>query len=426
MNFYSELKHNMRLAKADQEYKKRSNETLTKALEENKFACVCLKAEKFELALKHFENSFQTIQEQLEIQSTNILMNIGNFYAQQKQHQKAVEYYKRVVNQSPYFDESQKVPIIHFCSKINSFEAFVDAHTNLACLLTNLDKPEEAYEYCLKAIQLQPNNYEAQINFGDLLRQLGRQKEAIDHTWKQIVQISDQGYQEPKKIDVKSIPIEQNDLVNVICMKWGTKYGPDYVNKLYNGFKRHCTRQFNFICVTDDPKDLQNGIITRELKKGWTGWWGKATLFMDYYEYPPGKLFFIDLDMIITGNVDEIMDYKGAFGILKTDEIACEKQNKNGYNSSIVIWNNREVFKRIFTELDSNWKNIQKFIVRFDFWLEMIVENADFLQDIYPTQISDFVFECKEQVPQNTRIVTFPRMPKPDSYPAEWIKEKWI
>lgn len=58
MNFYSELKHNMRLVKADQEYKSRSNENLTKALEENKFACICLKAEKFELALKHFENSY--------------------------------------------------------------------------------------------------------------------------------------------------------------------------------------------------------------------------------------------------------------------------------------------------------------------------------------------------------------------------------
>lgn len=64
--------------------------------------------------------------------------------------------------------------------------------------------------------------------------------------------------------------------------------------------------------------------MTRELQKGWKGWWGKATLFMDY-NYPPGKLFFIDLDMIITGNIDEILGYNGEFGILKTDELACEK-----------------------------------------------------------------------------------------------------
>ena len=27
----------------------------------------------------------------------------------------------------------------------------------------------------------------------------------------------------------------------VICMKWGTKYGSEYVNRLYNMVKRHTT-----------------------------------------------------------------------------------------------------------------------------------------------------------------------------------------
>lgn len=92
------------------------------------------------------------------------------------------------------------------------------------------------------------------------------------------------------------------------------------------------------------------------------------------YDYPPGRLFFIDLDMVITGNVDEILNYNGEFGILKTDDIACEKANKNGINSSIMVWKNREVFKRVFEELNANWKNISKFIVRFDFWLEMMIQ----------------------------------------------------
>lgn len=46
---------------------------------------------------------------------------------------------------------------------------------------------------------------------------------------------------------------------------------------------------------------------------------------MDYYEYPPGKMFYIDLDMIITENIDQIMEYNGPFAIMKTDELACEK-----------------------------------------------------------------------------------------------------
>lgn len=73
-------------------------------------------------------------------------------------------------------------------------------------------------------------------------------------------------YQIPEKIKVaeleKSPDIEE---VNVICMKWGTKYGADYVNKLFRGFKRNTKKPFNFICVTDNTEGLEEGIMTREL-----------------------------------------------------------------------------------------------------------------------------------------------------------------
>lgn len=54
---------------------------------------------------------------------------------------------------SPYANEVQFKGYI-WSNKLNSFDAYVDAHTNLACLLTNLDRPEEAYEYLVKAIEL--------------------------------------------------------------------------------------------------------------------------------------------------------------------------------------------------------------------------------------------------------------------------------
>lgn len=87
--------------------------------------------------------------------------------------------------------------------------------------------------------------------------------------------------------------------------------------------------------------------------------------------------------MVITGNMDALMSYEGPFAILRTDELECEKENKNGYNSSIMIWNDREVFARVYEELKRN-EHIRKFIVRFDFWLEMMIDNADFLQELYP------------------------------------------
>ena len=136
-------------------------------------------------------------------------------------------------------------------------------------------------------------------------------------------------------------------------------------------------------------------------------------------------MFYIDLDMIVTGNIDDLLSYEGEFGILKTDGFACEKNNKSGYNSSILIWNNAK-FEAIYLELKKNFEAITKFIVRFDFWLEMMVKNADFLQDLFPTQIADYLSICQEKLEENTRIVCFPRTPKPDACDSEWIKTHWI
>ena len=38
---------------------------------------------------------------------------------------------------------------------------------------------------------------------------------------------------------------------HILCMKWGTKYGPEYVNRLYAMVRRHLSGDFNFVCLTD-------------------------------------------------------------------------------------------------------------------------------------------------------------------------------
>ena len=46
----------------------------------------------------------------------------------------------------------------------------------------------------------------------------------------------------------------------VACIKWGTLFPSDYVNRLYRGVTRHVTRPTRFICFTDDAKGLESGI----------------------------------------------------------------------------------------------------------------------------------------------------------------------
>lgn len=110
---------------------------------------------------------------------------------------------------------------------------------------------------------------------------------------------------------------------------------------------------------------------------------------------------------------------------MRTDLFECEKENKDGYNSSILMWNGDD-FESIYLELKKNFDGITKFIVRFDYWLEMMVKNPYYIQDSYVTQIVDYVSQCQETLPKNSRIVCFPRYPKPHESNAPWIKEYWV
>ena len=41
-------------------------------------------------------------------------------------------------------------------------------------------------------------------------------------------------------------------MATVLCMKWGRRYGPDYVNTLYSMLRRHLAAAHRLVCLTDD------------------------------------------------------------------------------------------------------------------------------------------------------------------------------
>ena len=53
--------------------------------------------------------------------------------------------------------------------------------------------------------------------------------------------------------------------VNILTLKWGRMYSAEYVNRIYRGVKRHLHRPFRFVCVTDDPSGLDDGIDAQPL-----------------------------------------------------------------------------------------------------------------------------------------------------------------
>ena len=108
----------------------------------------------------------------------------------------------------------------------------------------------------------------------------------------------------------------------VLCMKWGSKYGADYVNRLYNMVKRHTTIDFQMVCLTDrtegiNPEVQCFPIPPLALPEGSPerGWNKLSTFEPDLYGLK-GNLLFLDLDVVIVDNIDDFFSYPGEFLII--------------------------------------------------------------------------------------------------------------
>lgn len=118
------------------------------------------------------------------------------------------------------------------------------------------------------------------------------------------------------------------ETVNVICMKWGTKYGPEYVNILAAMVARHLKRPHRFVCLTDDKTGVDPKIERLPLppcnvphKPETEAWrkispWRKVSLFAPQLGDLKGPTLFLDLDIIITGPLDPLFDLPGEFCII--------------------------------------------------------------------------------------------------------------
>lgn len=109
---------------------------------------------------------------------------------------------------------------------------------------------------------------------------------------------------------------------NVICMKWGDKFGAEYVNNLYYMVEKNLTIPHRFVCFTDNPEGLNEGIEARPLpelnddglpEKAWK----KLGLFTEKLADLEGTALFLDLDIVIRENIDEFFKVEGDFLIIK-------------------------------------------------------------------------------------------------------------
>lgn len=142
-------------------------------------------------------------------------------------------------------------------------------------------------------------------------------------------------------------------MLNIVCLKWGTKYGPEYVNRLYAMCKKFYTKPFKFYCATDDYSGIRSEVNILDLNKFYVadGKWGGKIFTAEKIKllnYFIEKTLLLDLDILILNDITEYVDsvklYDKPYFI--RNEWADQHNIKRNYgkitcdvNSSFVIGN---------------------------------------------------------------------------------------
>ena len=131
-------------------------------------------------------------------------------------------------------------------------------------------------------------------------------------------------------------------------------YDHTHVERLMRLVKGQLTQPYRFLCLTNDDRVPCESL---SLVKDWPGWWSKVELFCPDLFKMNERILYLDLDVTITGNLDDLANYSAPF-------VICRDFLKLGFNSSVMAWDagyadtiytlfNDDVMERL--NGDQNW-----------------------------------------------------------------------
>ena len=116
----------------------------------------------------------------------------------------------------------------------------------------------------------------------------------------------------------KELPIKY-----IFCMKWGTLYGAEYVNRLFSMVQKNLTSDFKMVCFTDDPSGINEAVTCYDIPEMGIRtdiperMWKKLTTLKKELYGLEGTALFLDLDIVIVDNIDCFFEVDGSFRIIK-------------------------------------------------------------------------------------------------------------
>lgn len=239
----------------------------------------------------------------------------------------------------------------------------------------------------------------------------------------------------------------------IVCMKWGTRYPADYVNRLWSMIKRNTVRPTRLVCFTEDADGIDPAVsvfplppITIPERVAWKPW-RKISLWQAPLADLEGDVLFVDLDVVITGPLDDFFDYApGRFCIAEN----WTQLGQGIGNTSVYRWTvgtNTQIYDDFVRDPDAkidthtiSQRYVSAAADNMTYWpAEWCVSFKHTLLPRWPLNFFKDV-----PLPAGTRIVAFTGKPDPDEAvigqwpvkawwkkaykhvrPTRWIDENW-
>jgi hypothetical protein len=221
----------------------------------------------------------------------------------------------------------------------------------------------------------------------------------------------------------------------IICMKWGGRYGPEYVNRLYSMIKRHTVRPTRLICYTDETDHIDPAVITYPLphielpeNRRWYPW-RKISLWQKELPGISGEVLYLDLDVVVTGGLDDFFDYKPGHYCVARNWTQPNQRIGNTSVYKFTVGAHTYLYDRIMNNCDevlARHSNSQTFISReineMEFWPDQwCVSFKHSLVPPWPLRL--FI---SPSLPEGTKVVAFTGKPDPDeAMEGRWPHDHW-
>jgi len=229
-------------------------------------------------------------------------------------------------------------------------------------------------------------------------------------------------------------------MITVACVFWGNKFSEDYVYNLKSMVERNTTVPHQFVCFSD--RELE-GIKTVKLIPGYEGWWNKMQMFNTDFKLG-NRVVYLDLDTLIVGNIDWLLEYDGMFMGIEDLGAVNEHQPelKGRLQSGVMSWDYR-LNSHLWNRFTSSGES-QRYRGDGEYLNHIVPKyQRDFIQKRYKGKLKSYKYQVySEGITDDLSIICFhgrPSIPQAmtetvttgwknsgKTYePQDWIKDYW-